>query len=577
MAGLIFKAPYYKPGRKTEKGQSRGGLANYVATRDGVEILRSGMASYIGERRGSHGMFTDEGEVVNLSAVSKEMDEHTGNIWGLIFSLTREDAERLGYNSAVGWMNLLRSRRNDIAKEMNIAPENLRWYAAYHNAETHPHVHMLVWSKRPQEPYLSTTGIYNIKHTIAGDIFRQEHLCIYKKQTQARDEAKKEFRRRISGIAKMIQDGDLVITPELTQRLTELHEKLSDYKGRRQYGYLDKNTKRIVDDIVKMIASDELIETQYDLWYQYQCEIYRTYTDEMPVKIPIEENKEFKSLRNDVVSMAFEIGSIPKQRHHEHDYDYSTMKDKADDFDYLWDKANDGDVMAMYRLGRYYLERTDEMEDAEYWLVQAAEEGNTAAMYQIYKAYRDNKFHHAPNKKMKYLHMALDAELFYAEYEYSKLIRKSNPKRSREYLEKAAKKGCTQAQYDYGKVLANEGQKAEALEYFELAAKKDLWAKTSLGLLYCYRFDDWDLGMKHLKEAAEQGHVPAKESLDAINRGLNAQIIFGICDLFYYASNIIDESNEKMDARYFAPVIDKKQRREMRAKKHAQGLVMGGM
>ena len=83
--------------------------------------------------------------------------------------------------------------------------------------------------------------------------------------------------------------------------------------------------------------------------------------------------------------------------------------------------------------------------------------------------------------------------------------------------------------------------------------------------------------MKHLKEAAEQGHVPAKESLDAINRGLNAQIIFGICDLFYYASNIIDESNEKMDARYFAPVIDKKQRREMRAKKHAQGLVMGGM
>ena len=57
----------------------------------------------------------------------------------------------------------------------------------------------------------------------------------------------------------MIQDGDLVITPELTQRLTELHERLSDYKGRRQYGYLDKNTKRIVDDIVKMIASDELL------------------------------------------------------------------------------------------------------------------------------------------------------------------------------------------------------------------------------------------------------------------------------------------------------------------------------
>ena len=90
MAGLIFKAPYYKPGHKTENGQSRGGLANYVATRDGVEILRSGMAEYIGERRGSHGMFTDKGEVISLSAVGKEMDEHTGNIWEIGRASCRE-------------------------------------------------------------------------------------------------------------------------------------------------------------------------------------------------------------------------------------------------------------------------------------------------------------------------------------------------------------------------------------------------------------------------------------------------------------------------------------------------------
>lgn len=59
----------------------------------------------------------------------------------------------MGYNSAEQWVNLLRSRRNVIAKEMGIAPSNLRWVAAYHNKETNPHVHMLVWSSRPQEPY----------------------------------------------------------------------------------------------------------------------------------------------------------------------------------------------------------------------------------------------------------------------------------------------------------------------------------------------------------------------------------------------------------------------------------------
>ena len=130
MAGLILKSPYYKPGSKTKKGGTRGGLANYIATREGVEILRSGMAGYINDRKGSNGMFTDEGETINMAAIMKEVDEHPGNVWCHVFSLTREDAERLGYNRAVEWMNLLRSHRNDIAREMHIDPENLRWYAA---------------------------------------------------------------------------------------------------------------------------------------------------------------------------------------------------------------------------------------------------------------------------------------------------------------------------------------------------------------------------------------------------------------------------------------------------------------
>ena len=162
MARLIFKAPYYKPGRKAGKGE-RGAYAKYIATRDGVELLRSGMADYINERKGSNGLFSDEGVVINLSQIEETINNHSGNVWGLIFSLKRDDAERLGYNSAVQWMNLLRSHRNDIAREMHIAPGNLRWYAAYHNSETHPHVHMLVWSDRPHEPHLSTLGIHNIK------------------------------------------------------------------------------------------------------------------------------------------------------------------------------------------------------------------------------------------------------------------------------------------------------------------------------------------------------------------------------------------------------------------------------
>ncbi|MBQ3706803.1 MAG: hypothetical protein II889_02740 [Clostridia bacterium] len=297
MAGLILKAPYYKPGHKTKGGESRGGMAEYIATRDGVELLRSGMADYVNERLGSNGMFTDEGEVINMAAIRKEIDEHPGNVWTLIFSLSREDAERLGYNSAREWMNLLRSHRNDIAREMRIKPEHLRWYAAFHQKEEHPHCHVLVWSTDPNEAYLNTDGIRAIKRTFALDIFRQDSMEIYRNQTYVRDELKESFRDRMEEILESIK-AEPFPDPEMELLLMELRQKLSQHKGKKVYGYLTKDTKAVVDAIAKKIAAYPPLAELYDQWYEYQCDTYRLYTDKMPDKIPMEENKEFKSVRN---------------------------------------------------------------------------------------------------------------------------------------------------------------------------------------------------------------------------------------------------------------------------------------
>ena len=92
MAKLILKAPYYKPGHKTEEGRGRGGMLEYVATREGVELLRGGLVDYIGTRKGSCGLFSDKGITINLKELSEEINEHRGNVWTLIFSLKREDA-----------------------------------------------------------------------------------------------------------------------------------------------------------------------------------------------------------------------------------------------------------------------------------------------------------------------------------------------------------------------------------------------------------------------------------------------------------------------------------------------------
>ena len=69
---------------------------------------RDGYAKYIAlrpraEKTETHGLFTDDGVEVNLSQVAEEMNAHEGNIWTIIISLRREDAERLGFNMGERW------------------------------------------------------------------------------------------------------------------------------------------------------------------------------------------------------------------------------------------------------------------------------------------------------------------------------------------------------------------------------------------------------------------------------------------------------------------------------------------
>ena len=579
MARLIVKAPYYKPKHKTAQGQSRGGYVEYVATREGVEVLRSGMVGYVGERRGSHGLFSDEGVKVNLSAVRREIDGHPGNVWGFIISLKREDAERLGYNTAEEWMNLLRSRRNDIAKEMNIEPGNMRWVAAYHNKEKNPHVHMMVWSSRPQEPHLSRTGIHNIKQTLAGDIFRQELISIYKKQTTARDDLKERYRERIKELALEVQDGSHTFSPELMMKMQLLSEKLQKHKGKKVYGYLDKDTKSLVNEIVKLLGTDEKIAELYDSWYGYKCETVRTYTDEMPEKIPIESNEEFKSIRNNLVKIASEIHLPSEQPEREIEYDYPDLQEEQNDFRFLYRYAlTHDDSMGYYRLGRYYLERTDDTENAEWWLKKSADKGNAVAAYLVYKSYRDGKFDETPSEKLKYLRKAVDLKFGYAEYEYAKYLKDKSPNEAKEYLMRAASHGSFQAEYMLGKMFLEAGEKDKAREWFEKSAETDAWTQTRVGLLLYYDYGDTEKGKQYLLSAMEQGYAPAEQALRAIERNQNAKIVTGVCNLFYYASKIIDNRTEDMydkehQVNYHG--IDRKQRRALREKKQAHGLAMG--
>jgi hypothetical protein len=232
------------------------------------------------EKISSHGLFTDDGVPIVLSDVQKEVAESKSNVWTHIISLKREDAERLGYNNAKAWMNLIRSQRNMIAENMKIAPENFRWYAAFHNEGHHPHIHMIAYSTKPNEAYLTEKGIENIKSNLAKVIFRQDLISIYQKQTEHRDKLRAEARDIVENLVSKI-NSEIYISASIQHKLLELADRLSQTKGKKVYGYLKLDVKAIVDSIVDELSNDD--------------------------RIPLVQNKEFKSIKNAVIKEALKL------------------------------------------------------------------------------------------------------------------------------------------------------------------------------------------------------------------------------------------------------------------------------
>ena len=360
---------------------------------------------YIDERPGSNGLFTDEGVPIVLSQVQEEMNNHPANIWTHIISLRREDAERLGYNNPDAWMHLLRSQRNRIAQQMKISPENFRWYAAFHNSGNHPHVHMMAYSVDPNEAYLSTKGIETIKSNLAQEIFRQDLMQIYQKQTDLRDELRQESRNRITEIVNEINHGSFD-NPQMQIMMVQLADRLEKVKGKKQYGYLKTATKKLVDAIVAELTKDNRIQELYSLWYEQKEDVLRTYTNKMLERIPLEQQKEFKAIRNAVVQAAMRL-HIPQEELPLSDPvppcadfvdDGSDVYPKAVESlretkvepsskvkQFLHEAAIRGSVDAVYGVDKQYL-KTD-IQKAISMFELAAEQGNSYAEYQLGKIY----------------------------------------------------------------------------------------------------------------------------------------------------------------------------------------------
>ena len=317
MAQFITKFGYLKD----NKTRSRGGYAKYIATREGVEA--PGVEGYMeymatrprAERLGSHGLFTTAGKPVVLSQVAKELDAHRGPVWTLILSLRREDAQRLGFDSAARWRDLLRSQTGKLAQGLKIAPNHLKWYAAFHNEGHHPHVHLIAYSTKPGKGFLTKQGMKKIRSALAQEIFAQDLVSVYERQTTYRDELWRVSREKIAALVNEINSSTCE-NSQVEQLLRELARRLDQVKGKKVYGYLRPELKALVNQIVDELAKDVRIAQLYDLWYQDKQAARNVYNERPIERVPLSQNPDFKPVRNAVVRAATELEKERLQAQH---------------------------------------------------------------------------------------------------------------------------------------------------------------------------------------------------------------------------------------------------------------------
>ena len=304
MSKLIQKAGFLSPKRA-------GRYMNYIATRDGVELMDENADSiymhYIAtrpraEKHGEHGLFGAE-DAVDLEKTLGELKAHEGNVWTIIYSLRREDAARLGYDNAASWRALLRSKQADFAEAMQIPPSQLRWYAAFHDEGEHPHIHMMLWSDDPKYGFLRKDKLLHLQSILTNMIYADELKAVYVQKDIAYKDvtgAARETMRRIVDQLETVENP-----PEsIRQKLMELALELHTVNGKKQYGYLKKPLKDMVDSIVDELEKLPRVAAYYAVWNDLRDTLEGYYKSKPRQHNPLSQQKEFHAIKNAIIQEA---------------------------------------------------------------------------------------------------------------------------------------------------------------------------------------------------------------------------------------------------------------------------------
>lgn len=399
---VVSKIRVLPPNKHGTKFSNKSYL-HYIATRPGVH-LTNGMPDlsevqeqslsikstedeyirYIAKRPRSHGLFGNI-DTSNLSALESQMLQLSKKqlVYRGIISLSETDAVELGYTTASKWQELMKSIIADVAAEFNVPTTRLNWVAAFHQEETHPHVHYMFWDNelKPRSPYIHVSKQNRCREIISGEIFRAERERTAAEKTIKRDLILEYGQKLLNIDENAISDiylddvqttnktPDYIynasITKNIAPKLKQLAEELPS-KGRITYKLISPDIKSTIDDIVTSVLTSSIdIQQEYQSYLLLAEQIANTYSPSAKTyshsdyKIIESINNADKDLRkrmgNIILKEAKRLREtpihIPPKLLSEKEY----VDTQEKSFDLLKAEAKTGNSYAQYTLGHEYL------------------------------------------------------------------------------------------------------------------------------------------------------------------------------------------------------------------------------
>ena len=278
---------------------------------------------YIAKRQNSQGLFGNF-EFNNITEVAHEVRDVTDagvNVYRGIVSLSEEDAVALGYNQKDTWVKYMHSVMNDVGNSFGIPLTALKWCAAVHMEQGHPHCHYTFWRTdgKVMSSYIHVSKQNEIREFLSGQMFKAEREMFLPEKNQYRDATIGAARSFMNSLDIDFNHIPERITQQQLQHMSsDLIELVNSLPGRGslKYKLLPPKCKILVDKVVEDVIQIPAVNKEYTAYMKAVSDISTTYsgsTNHQATKQTVADEDIRKRLANSILKSAITLSLIQKK------------------------------------------------------------------------------------------------------------------------------------------------------------------------------------------------------------------------------------------------------------------------